>query len=115
MSDWKDEYRQASVAFIVKHGSPVETRPKHRSAYGWLAKDSMDIREHLDGCSVASATVQESEWEEFNGTFAEPQWQERKGSDAVITCACGLLEGQPFRYDGTFAEMLNGILAEDES
>lgn len=111
---WKEEYVKATTAFIVRHGTPVETRPKYRSEFWYGASDWADIREHITGCSIASSTVVEAEWSVFDGTFAEPPWSERKGSDAIITCACGLLEGQPFRYEGTISEMIAGVLAEED-
>lgn len=111
---WKEEYAKATATFIVKHGTPVETRPRYQSEFGYMADDYEDIQDHINGCSIVSFTVVEAEWPVFDGTFAEPQWSERKGSDAVITCACGLLEDQPFRYEGTISEMIAGVLAQDD-
>ena len=111
---WKDEYVKAATAFIVKHGTPVETDPRRTSAYGYMARDYQGIMEHIRECSIASSTVVEANWNEFQGTFADEPWSPRKGSDAVITCACGLLEDQPFRYEGTISEMIAGVLAESE-
>ncbi len=110
---WRDEYLTATAAFIVKHGTPVET-DRRKSIYGYTARDYQGIMEHIRECSIASSTVVEANWEEFQGTFADEPWSPRKGSDAVITCTCGLLENQPFRYEGTISEMIADVLAESE-
>jgi hypothetical protein len=111
---WKQEYNKALVAFVVGHGSPVRdtTRPSIYS--GWMAGDYVEIREHLDTCTIAASRIDDSEWGEFMGTFAEPSVQTQHGVDAVVTCACGQIEGRAFRFTGTFSELVQGVLSESE-
>lgn len=111
---WREEYVKAATAFIVRHGTPVETDPRYQSDYGYTARDYQGIMAHIRNCPVASSAIAEAHWDEFEGTFADEPWSARKGSDAVITCTCGLLTDQPFRYEGTIAEMIAGVLAESE-
>jgi hypothetical protein len=111
---WKDEYNKALTAFIVKHGSPV-TDGRRISLYsGWMAEDYAEIREHLDTCMITKSRIDDSEWDEFMGTFAEPSVQVQHGVDAVVTCVCGQIQGRAFRFTGTFSELVQGVLNESE-
>lgn len=112
---WKEEYKKALADFVVRNGSWVRSDAEpYRSYGGYMARDGNELRAHMIECSVVSADVDDSQWEEFAGTFAEPQWQDRVGMDATITCACGRVQGRVLRYAGTFSEIVQGVLMEGD-
>ena len=54
----------------------------------------------------------DSDWEEFSGSFAEPPWERRIGTDVLVFCRCGQVRGRRWRYTGTLAELIRAITAD---
>jgi hypothetical protein len=106
----KAAFHAAIVSTIAAWGSLVSPRA---SEYGWHGEDTGE-REHVRECGAnpAASTWQDSEWTEFSGTFAEPPFQYRKGIDATVTCNCGLVEGERFRYTDGYAELIRAITGD---
>lgn len=104
---WEQELNSRIVTFVVSNGSLVDPRA---SQYGWMGDDTGE-REHVMECGlrVPACSWADGEWTEFYGTFAEPASGTHRGVDAVVTCACGLVEGETFRYTGSHGDMLRAI------
>jgi hypothetical protein len=45
----------------------------------------------------------------LSGRPAEPAWQQRCGTDAVVYCACGQVQGCRWRYTGSLADLIRAI------
>lgn len=104
---WEAELNRRIVMFVILRGSLVSHR---ESEYGWMAEDTGE-REHVVECglSVPRCTWEDKEWSEFAGTFADQPYENYSGVDAVATCACGLVEGERFRYKGGHADLLRAV------
>lgn len=96
----------ALVDFIIQRGSPVTEGNPY---YGWLDGHYTELRMHMAGCRpvYTQCTWQESEWDEFQGTF-DPDIR-RQGVDLTLTCMCGEISGRTWRYDGGYAELIRAI------
>ncbi len=90
MNDWEAEFKRRMVTFLLSNGSPVRM-PDEDTTYGWLARDYRSIYSHLESCApdMAKCSWDDSEWNEFAGTFAEPQVESRNGMGLKLTCMCG--------------------------
>lgn len=108
-TDWRVGYQAALKQYIFRHGSPVDQNP---SFYGWIADDYRSVREHLAVCPpVEPIVVDESEWNEFQGTFYEGDTTCR-GIDATFSCGCGEVANRVFRWRGSFGELIIGLVNE---
>lgn len=118
---WQDEMKTALIGRIITNGGLVRetaTRQDYGGwrEYGWddaTGDDAPALTTHMRACTVdlALSTWTDSDWEEFNGTFAEPPWVHRKGTDAIVYCGCGLVQGRHWRYAGPLAELIRAITA----
>lgn len=104
---WELELLRRIVTFVARKGSLVDARP---SEYGWQGYDTGE-REHVAECGVHAlrCTWQDLTWTEFQGTFAEPAILDCQGVEAVVTCACGLVEDERFRYGGSYGDLLRSV------
>lgn len=108
----KAAFHQAMTGAIVARGVLVDRRA---SEYGWAGYDTGE-REHVRECGAdpGASTWADAEWTEFLGTFAEPAPTERRrGIEATVTCNCGLVEGERFRYTGGYAELIRAITEQE--
>lgn len=113
VSDWRDEYRKALLGYVFRNGTVVEE--PSTSTFGWIAKDYTEIGKHVARCApdpVLSIPPDESEWSEFDGTFADPPWAVKYGLDAVITCKCGVIRKRRFRVHESIGEVIAGVLRD---
>lgn len=114
---WQEEMKAAVVMYILNHGMLVKEGERERFSYsgwedygpGWSGTDNAELREHVFECGMTSLAYDDSEWDEFDGTFAEPPWSTRKGIDATVTCTCTLVENRTWRYTGTMGDLLRAI------
>lgn len=108
--DWKVGYRKALMAYVAKRGTPVDKRP---SIYGWIADDWEKSKRHVLSCGFdfLHTKVEESEWDEFLGTFAGNKT--KHGIDVTGRCKCGAMRDLYFRVDATVADILTALLEED--
>lgn len=119
-SGWQSEFHEAIITFLVEHGSLVREGDTRHSYGGWqdytvyedydFNKPSGTLK-HMRGCQIdfARSAYDDSEWDEFDGTFAEPPWRDCHGIDAIVFCRCGQIAGRRWRYEGTHAELLRSI------
>lgn len=117
MDDWKREYKKALLAAFVK---AADVRSEKRSYYstggGFDYQMTGDVHQHFEQCNVdtyLTAMPDDSEWSEFMGTFYEGD-NTAYGMDAEITCTCGIYKQIDMRYTGTFSDLLQAILREDQ-
>lgn len=115
---WQEEFKAALIdAIVIKGGKVKDSYDLSRYVYsysGWqdYSEDYRDTGAyHIATCAVdaARSTYDDSEWQEFQGTFAEEPWGRRTGIDAVVTCVCGKLDGVRYRYEGGLAELIKFI------
>lgn len=104
---WELELHRRIVTFVARQGGLVDHRV---SEYGWQAIDTGE-REHLAECGTdpLRCTWEDMTWSEFQGTFAEPRWLDYRGVEATVTCACGLVEDERFRYGGDYGDLLRAV------
>lgn len=114
MTTWKDEFRKALFEFIVERGNLVKAGVGRFSQNygGWADYDNgKATRKHLKSCGldVSKCSYTDGYWQDFQGTFAEPSWEERSGIDALLFCKCGKLKDSRWRYSGSYADLINEI------
>jgi hypothetical protein len=56
--------------------------------------------------------LDEFEWAEFAGTFAEPPWADKSAARARVSCGCGRYVGTEVCYLGSFSEIVQSVLRE---
>lgn len=98
MSDWREGLKRALVETIIDQGSLVRERPNE---YGWRdykhtkRAEAAEKARHMAGIDWARTQMPNvSAWLEFDGTFADPPHQTKRGVDAVIV----LNDGHQFTY-----------------
>jgi len=113
--DWKVGYKRAMLNEFGRSAYALRTNDGDRYYGGpFDYQRTSQVHEHLRGCEVdadASPMPKDVEWDQFNGTFAEDHTHH--GLDGVITCRCGHLRKVRVRWEGSFTELLHGILRED--
>jgi len=104
---WEAELNRRIVTFVVLNGALAG---KRESEYGWQAEDTGE-REHVIECGIDTplCSWEDREWTEFEGTFAEPTHSEHHGVEALVTCTCGLVEDERFRYEGDHGTLLRAV------
>lgn len=120
---WQDEMKAALLRQIVADGSLVQrgggggyggwqdfTRGEHSTPRKWSYLTT-ELSAHVAECGIDmdKSTYVDSDWTEFAGTFAEPPWEDRKGTDATIYCNCGKVAGRTWRYTDSIAALIDGI------
>lgn len=114
---WQTGFKVALYGFILKYGSAVRDDFKAYRSYGsWEDYyDSPDVANHLAECAfdLDECSYKDSDWVEFDGTFAEPSWGQRNGLDAWITCACGKVDHRHWRYHGTYQALMEGLTGKE--
>lgn len=111
---WQEEFKADLIAAIVIKGGKVrEGLDLSRYAYsysGWEDYDRTEA-EHMRVCAVdiTRSSYDDSEWQEFQGTFQDEPWARRTGIDAVVTCKCGCIQDSRHRYEGGLAELIRAI------
>jgi hypothetical protein len=107
VSSWKEEFEGRMAWCVVKLGQAVR---EDASAYSWVSWDDY-IREHVLECGLLERECawKDYTWTEFQGTFAESPMLDVKGVEAIVSCKCGLVTRQPFRYSGGYARLLREL------
>ena len=56
---------------------------------------------HIKACGInfRQSSYQDSDWSEFAGTFAEPPWEQRHGTDVIAYCSPRAWDGPRPRCD----------------
>lgn len=123
---WQADLNEALIGYVIRAGGLVRedssTQHSHACSYGWQEygwdddsqEDTPELTGHMRECAVDlnRSRWEDSDWSEFCGTFAEPPWEQRKGTDAVVWCACGRVQGRRWRYTGGLARLLQEITKE---
>jgi hypothetical protein len=126
---WQDGMNEALIGYVISRGALVTESASQRSPgqriyggwqeYAWddaTQDETPALTIHMRHCTadLARSSWQDSDWEDFNGTFAEPPWEQRSGTDAVVYCICGQVQGRRWRYTGGLAELIRAITAPPE-
>lgn len=121
---WQDGMKEALITYVISAGGLVTESASRQSSrqkiyggweeHGWddaTQDDTPALTVHMRRCSLdlARCSWENSDWLEFNGTFAEPPWEQRSGTDAVVYCACGQVQGRRWRYTGGLAALIRAI------
>lgn len=116
--DWREGYQRAMLVLMARRGAAVEEDRGRRSYGGWEDYDATELmRDHMRGCEpqlTASSTLCESQWEEFDGTFAEPPWSQRHGVDVYLSCTCGYVRDMRVRLASTVGQIMVWLLGGDQ-
>lgn len=114
---WKNGFKQALFGFIIDRGGLVQE--DGGDIYGWREYGHDEASGngepaavvHMRGCSadLAASQYEDSRWNQFDGTLAEPPVSTHTGIDAVITCACGQVRNRTWRYTGGYADLIRAI------
>jgi hypothetical protein len=101
-------FHQAVIGALIEHGRPVDLNPSY---YNWHDPDPDELRGHLEECGIAyeKCSWQDSNWQEFVGTFAPAGSDCYAGIEAVVTCRCGAVEGRAWRYSDGYADLIRAI------
>ncbi len=101
----QEEYDRALKAATLDNGLVIDNRP---SVYGWA-----DYRasEHMRSCGgVSDSPVEEDDWYEFVGTFADPPNEHKHGMYVSnVSCRCGQLTGRSIRWDADRSEIAEAV------
>ena len=96
---WLDGMKEALIGYVISHGALVKESASQRSSgqriYSGWQEDGWDdatqdetpaLTIHMRHCAVdlARSCWEDSDWQDFNGTFAEPPWEQCSGTDAVV-------------------------------
>lgn len=121
---WQDELKQALVGYVIRHGGLVRESASRKSSrqhvygdwqeYGWnddTQDDTPALTVHMRSCTadLDRSSWEASDWLDFNGTLSDPPWEERSGTDAIVYCACGRVQGRRWRYTSGFANLIRAI------
>jgi hypothetical protein len=122
--NWQDGMKGALIAYVLRNGALVKESASQTSSgrqdyggwqeYGWdegLQEDVPALTVHMRDCRVnlTRSSYEDTDWCEFSGTFAEPPWEHRAGTDVVVYCACGKVCGRRWRYTGGLANLIRAI------
>jgi len=105
MSDWREGFKHALIWEVVKQGAPVSETPSY---YGWIHHDWQVIKSRaLNGdVDYEATTIEESSWQEFQGTFYEGDEREY-GVDVHLVMKSG--ESYHFRYIGSIGGLIMAL------
>jgi hypothetical protein len=115
---WREEMKAAMLREIAAGGGLVREGDGGWRYGGWqdFTQEGGEyltttLSAHVAECGadVSKSTYTESEWTEFDGTFAEPPWGDHTGTDATIHCNCGKVAGRTWRYTGSIAALIEAI------
>jgi len=108
---WRNEYRAAMLSYVLRNGTVVPSDWSSTTNPVFERRDGGKIREHLlcDGAKLEK--LEESSWWTGYDTFNSGH--EVTGVDLIVSCACGEVESQRVRYEGTVGEILMGLLGKD--
>lgn len=116
--DWREGYRGAMLMLMGQRGRVVREGRSWRSYSVWQDYGATDeLQAHMAACTPAvesSSGYRESEWQEFDGTFADPPWGQHHGVDVHLTCVCGLIEGRHVRLEATIGQIIAWLLESDQ-
>lgn len=120
----------ALYGYVLKHGGLVKEYAKkwhtHHDYGGWRDYGELDWSkggkllylpdsptDHMKSCGIdySKSSYEDSEWESFNGTFAEPPWERETGLDVSLTCTCGKVS-RKWRHQGSYADLITAITGE---
>jgi hypothetical protein len=133
--DWRAEFREAVLRYIVREGSPIDERASCYSDYhhpDWLGIGAhLNMPEYIrqgryltghqraviadwsegtgEGCELDFERMSWSggEWTRWGGTMGEDERVECV--DATVWCRCGRIAGIVWRWNGGMAELMRGI------
>jgi hypothetical protein len=86
--------------------------PKDSGYWGaGYVEDWQATRRHMQGCGIKSWKDLDDEfrWTEFGGTFTSHD-PEKHGMQIRITCDCGQLKDQLYRYEGAIGPTIRDFL-----
>jgi hypothetical protein len=111
---WHEEMTQTIALYVVEHGALVRedcVRSDGRGSYSMWEDYGEDAfaSQHVAGCGIRQCSYADKDWYEFDGTFAEPPWGLRHGTDVAVTCECGLIENRAWRYTGGLADLIKAV------
>lgn len=125
---WKEELKEALILYVAQHGELVKEsavssgwgrgqysgfndfsgNETHRAGGQY---DSITLAEHVTECTLdlGRSSYLDTDWYEFDGTFAEEPWGRRQGTDVVVYCTCGRVKGRHWRYTGGLADLIKAV------
>jgi hypothetical protein len=94
--------------FIAAKG--YAARPDENWAYGAIAENYKEIKDHMRTCSVLTYghLNEEHHWYAFQGTFASDR--EKIAMTVRVTCRCGEVAVQPFIYEAGPGEAITEFI-----
>lgn len=92
MSDWREEFKRELVDVLLEQGMPLRSDANY---YSWVDYDWKKIIRRIRkvGVDYERTTYEESEWDEFMGTFYEGD-ERKQGIDVHVV----LLDGSRVEY-----------------
>lgn len=114
---WLAGYRKALLGYVVDNGSVLNMKARRSVYTGWTDYTPEGLRKaaHIRGCRPdpeKSGQVEDSQWSEFDGTFADPPWEQHYGVDASVTCLCGHEKDVPFRLERSLGQIIQGVVTQ---
>jgi hypothetical protein len=98
-------YDDALRTAVLRHGALVSRDTR----YGWISSDW----NHKRDCEMVSAQkVDESEWYDYAGSFADGEQSHiaRRGFDLKgVNCACGYIKDRTIRWDASPSEAIEAV------
>lgn len=121
----QDDYKEALRAFLAGSATPVMIDRGYSSSiwdsysiYGWR---DITVKDHTDECGLVipkGVEVREVFFSQFQDSFSDNAeaiginaWGGDKDSDTTIRCNCGKYTGLMIRWEGSFYEAMQGVLA----
>lgn len=117
--NWQEGYRKALLGYVVDNGSMLNLKARRSVYSGWtdFTPEGLEKAAHIRECRPdpeKSGPVEDSQWAEFDGTFADPPWGQHYGVDASVTCRCGQQQDIPFRLERSLGEIIQGVVNQPD-
>jgi hypothetical protein len=105
------EYERHLIAVTLRRGTLVV---QDASMYGWADHENIwdGSPSHLRTCQLTGTTVEESEWNEFMGTFYEGDTRVHGIDVDGVNCACGKLRDRTVRWAASVSEIAEAVFEE---
>jgi hypothetical protein len=135
-ADWRAEFQEAVLRFIVREGSPIDERgsryrgshhpdwlgigahlntPGYIRAGAWTARQREIVAEWTAGLGEGTGCeldFEQMSWSNSSWTtwdsFDESMGR-ATGVDATVFCRCGRIAGVVWRWEGGLARLIRGV------
>ncbi len=105
MNDWKTGFHRAMIDALISQASPLDDNP---SFYGWIADNWEQTMRRVRniGIDYDRSTYEDSDWDEFQGTFYEGDTR-KHGVDITLVLNDG--STARYRWSGQVGDLITQV------